>query len=155
MKNAKMINYGEMVFTQAQRVCTCKGCNERMTQGTPMYKYMSSIQPKGMAFCFSCYKAMTKDFIGTFSSSNTYGNSKITKNHILTVRGFINDFPYFRKNHLCDNVKVNGEVADYSSYNENRYTSGHVIGTAFEHNWRVWIDGVEIFNFEDLDAITR
>lgn len=154
MKNAKMINYGEMVKTTARRRCTCKSCGEKMVQGDDVYKYFSTMQ-NGITYCINCVNAILTNFEGSFASTNKDYNAKTTKNHSLVVRGFLLDFPYFGSKGLTTYKNVNGVVGDFSSYEVNRYTTGHVVGTALKHNWRVFIDGVEIFSFEDLDAITR
>ena len=150
-----MKKLGELKLTVAQRSCKCKACGKPLEKGENVYKYFSTIQPKGLTYDVECVNKVNRDFIGSFYTINKEYNSKTTNNHVLTVRGLADDFPYFSSKGFSTFRKVNKNVADYSCYCVNRYTSGHVASTAWNNGLRVWCDGVEIFNFEDLDAITR
>ena len=150
-----MKKLGELKLTVAQRGCTCKACGKSLEKGENVYKYFSTIQPKGLTYDVECVNKINRDFNGSFYTINKEYNSKTTKNHVLTVRGLVNDFAYFASKGFVSFRKVNKNVADFSCYCVNRYTSGHVASTAWSNGLRVWCDGVEIFNFEDLDAITR
>lgn len=150
-----MRSLGELVLTVAQRSCKCKACGKSLVKGENVYKYYSTIQPKGLTYDLECVDKVNRDFSGCFASINKEYNSKTTNNHILTVRGLVSDFAYFASKGFAEFRKVNKTTADYSAYCVNRYTSGHVASTAWNNGLRVWCDGVEIFSFEDLDAITR
>lgn len=148
-------NLGTLTLTTAQRSCKCKACGKMLLKGENVYKYYSTIQPKGLTYDAECVNKVNREFSGSFYSINQKYNSKTTSDHVLTVRGYVSDFPYFASKGFTDFRKVNKTVADYSIYCVNRYTSGHVASTAWNNGLRVWGDGVEIFSFEDLDAITR
>lgn len=150
-----MKKLGELQLTVAKRGCTCKACGKSLAKGDNVYKYYSTIQPKGLTYDVECVDKMNRDFRGSFYTINKEYESKTTKNHVLTVRALVSDFAYFASKGFISFRKVNKSVADYSCYCVNRYTSGHVASTAWNNGLRVWCDGVEIFNFEDLDAITR
>ena len=150
-----MKNFGIWKKVVSKRSCTCKACKDGITKDTEVMKYYSTIQPKGLTFCIDCYAKRNKEFSGIFTTSNTFGSSKITKNHVIKVRAPFSDYPYFTSKEFDGFTDRNGIATDFFKYCENRFTSGHVVGTALKHNWRVFIDGIEIFSFEDLDAITR
>ena len=150
-----MKKLGELKLTVAQRKCTCKACGKSLLKGDKVYKYYSTSQQKGITYDVECVEKINRDFNGSFYTINKEYESKTTKNHVLTVRGLVDDFPYFSSKGFVSFRKVNKNVADYSCYCVNRYTSGHVASTAWNNGWRVWCDGIEIFSFEDLDAITR
>lgn len=150
-----MENFGFWEKVVAKRACSCKACGKSLEKGMEVMKYYSSIQPKGLTFDIECHNSRNKDFEGIFTTSNTFGSSKITKNHVVKVRAPFSDYPYFTSKEFDGFTDRNGIATDFYKYCENRFTSGHVVGTALKHNWRVFIDGIEIFSFEDLDRITR
>lgn len=150
-----MKNLGELVSTKAMRACKCKACGKSLTKGDNVYKYFSTIQPKGLTYDVECVDKINRDFSGSFYSINKEYESKTTANHVLTVRALVSDFAYFASKGFAEFRKVNKTTADYSAFCVNRYTSGHVASTAWNNGLRVWCDGVEIFSFEDLDRLTR
>ena len=150
-----MKNYCELILTVGQRKCSCKACGKSLIKGDKVYKYYSTIQQKGLTYDVECVEKINRDFSGSFYTINKEYDSKTTNNHVLTVRALVSDFAYFASKDFTNFRKVNKTTANYSCYCVNRYTSGHVCGTAFKYGWRVWCDGIEIFSFEDLDAITR